>query len=164
MFAKTPAAHSHFGGLEKKRFMVRFETFHSLPQDAADIRKQVFIEEQGFTEEFDDVDAVATHLVLYDDGRPVATCRYFRDGERNERNAYVVGRLAVLKEFRGKSLGAAVLREAERQIKALNAETVLLSAQVQAKGFYEKQGYAATGTLFYEEDCPHIRMCKTLDA
>ena len=39
----------------------------------------------------------------------------------------------------------------------------LLAAQLQARGFYEKQGYAAFGDVFYEEHCPHVWMCKTLD-
>ena len=140
--------------------MIRFKTEQTLPEDAAWIRRTVFVEEQGFADEFDGTDAVAAHIVLYDGERPVATCRYFRD---DARNGYVVGRIAVLQEFRGRSLGSAVLREAERQISALGGARVLLAAQLQARGFYEKQGYAAFGDVFYEEHCPHVWMCKMLD-
>ncbi len=51
----------------------------------------------------------------------------------------------------------------EKQICQTGAEKVILSAQVQAKGFYEKQGYSAVGKEFLEEHCLHIRMCKTVE-
>ena len=37
---------------------------------------------------------------------------------------------------------------------------VALAAQVRARGFYEKVGYAACGEPFDEEGCPHILMTK----
>ena len=55
----------------------------TLPQAARDIRQQVFVEEQGFQEEFDQIDQRARHLLLYQQGQPVATCRLYADGERN---------------------------------------------------------------------------------
>ena len=35
--------------------------------DARAIRQSVFVEEQGFEYEFDDIDEIALHLVLYDE-------------------------------------------------------------------------------------------------
>ena len=68
------------------------------PQAGADIRRAVFMEEQGFQNEFDDADALARHLVLYQGGRPAGTCRLLPlDGTRT----YLVGRIAVLPPFRG---------------------------------------------------------------
>ncbi len=140
--------------------MMDFKTYHALPEEAVFIRETVFVKEQGFAEELDDIDAIATHIVLYNkESMPVATCRYFWD---KELNAWVVGRIAVLKEFREKHYGTAVLHEAERQIRENGAEKVCLAAQVRAKGFYEKIGYFAIGDEFLEEHCPHIRMCKNL--
>ena len=138
-----------------------FRSFDCLPEDAAAIRRAVFVEEQGFcaAEEFDAADAVARHIVLYLDGVPAATCRYFPDDGRQD---YVVGRLAVRREYRGRGLGGAVLREAERQLRLLGAGRVRLAAQVRARGFYEKQGYAVAGGAFEEEHCPHVWMCKVL--
>lgn len=140
---------------------IGFGTADALPEDAAAIRRAVFVEEQGFRaeEEFDANDAVARHIVLYLDGVPAATCRYFPDDGRQD---YVVGRLAVRREYRGRGLGGAVLREAERQLRLLGAGRVRLAAQVRARGFYEKQGYAVAGGAFEEEHCPHVWMCKVL--
>lgn len=141
--------------------MPTIQTYPTLPPAAAAIRQAVFVEEQGFVEEFDAQDAAATHLVLVgDDGRPMATCRYFQGGD----GAWLIGRVAVLPEFRKAHCGAALLREAERQIAAHGGREIRLAAQVQARGFYEKSGYAAYGEEFPEEGCPHIWMKKQAQA
>lgn len=45
--------------------------------DARLIRQQVFVEEQGFVNEFDDIDHEAYHAVIYTGGYPIATGRLF---------------------------------------------------------------------------------------
>lgn len=138
---------------------MEIKTFRLLPEDAVRIRKCVFIQEQGFAEEFDAIDRIAVHLVLYQNAKPIATCRYYWDMQKE---SHIIGRIAVVKEYRGKSIGAYIVREAEQQIESLGGKTVFLAAQKQAVGFYEKQNYAMTGSAFYEEHCPHIWMYKHL--
>lgn len=133
--------------------------YSHLPEGAISVRKAVFMEEQGFVEEFDNIDDKATHIVFYEGNTPIATCRFFWN---EEKQSYIVGRIAVIKEMRGKAIGAAVLNEAEKQIRMLNGDKLQLAAQVRAKNFYEKQGYTAVGEEFLEEYCPHIWMCKNL--
>lgn len=53
------------------------KVYHTLHKDAVKIRKEVFMEEQGFHDEFDETDETAIHLVLYIDQVPAATCRFF---------------------------------------------------------------------------------------
>lgn len=54
--------------------MTYFKTCRLLPEDAAYIRKRVFVEEQGFSDEFDDTDTIAAHIVLYnEENKPIAT-------------------------------------------------------------------------------------------
>lgn len=140
--------------------MEYFKTYSILPEDAIWIRKLVFMEEQGFVNEFDDADAFAKHIVLYsDENQPVATCRYFYS-EEEER--YLVGRIAVRKEFRQKHYGKLVLCEAQNQLKNIGAKELYLAAQVQAVGFYEKMGFSVVGEPFLEEHCPHVWMCRKL--
>jgi len=135
-------------------------SYSSLPSAAADIRREVFMEEQGFRDEFDSIDPAARHLVLYaDDGRAAATCRYFWD---KGSACYVIGRVAVRKSCRSKGLGAAVVLAAEREIAAAGGGSIALDAQTHAAGFYKRLGYCAIGEMFYEEHCPHIRMQKEL--
>ena len=86
--------------------------YDTLPQCAKDIRINVFIKEQGFQEEFDELDGISNHLVTFDGDKPCATVRFYeQDG------IYYIGRLAVLKEYRSKHLGAKIVNEAEKIIK-----------------------------------------------
>ena len=50
----------------------------------------------------------------------------------------------------------------EQKARQLGAKDIQLSAQVQARGFYEKLGYRAYGQEYLDEHCPHIAMEKTL--
>ena len=52
--------------------------YDKLPKEAREIRETVFVKEQGFHDEFDELDAAAKHLVLYDEEVPIETCRFFR--------------------------------------------------------------------------------------
>lgn len=133
-------------------------SYDRLPQEAKHIREEVFVKEQGFKYEFDDKDGVSVHLVAFDCGKPVATCRFYR---RKGSRDYVLGRIAVLKENRGAHIGALMIAEAEKML-PYDAECVLIHAQLQAQGFYEKQGYMAYGATDNEENCPHIWMRKYL--
>lgn len=138
--------------------------------DAAKIRKAVFCDEQGFKNEFDEIDKTAFHIVLYKDGVPAATGRLFLEtGDEYiglfGGGAPVVmrlGRLAVTKSFRGSGLGAAAAVELERIAAEKGAAGVVLSAQTQAMGFYKKLGYIPVGEEYLEEFCPHITMIKNL--
>ena len=51
--------------------------FDKLPDEAVKIRTLVFVEEQGFKDEFDSIDEIATHIVMFDGDNPVAVGRFF---------------------------------------------------------------------------------------
>lgn len=138
---------------------MEFKVYHSLPEAAKSIREEVFVVEQGFKYEFDDLDLTSTHIVGYINGLPVATCRVLFN---EQRKTYAVGRIAVIKEYRGKGLGAEILREGEEYIRKIGGGLVSLHAQVRAAGFYEKQGYIRVGEIDDEEGYPHIWMTKEL--
>ena len=131
-----------------------------LPEAAKIIRHAVFEEEQGFIDEFDETDAIATHLVMFDEDEcPVATCRVFWDAEKN---TYVLGRLAVVKEHRNKHVGSLIMQEAEKYVCKTDGKSIILHAQCQASGFYQKQGYSQFGDADDEQGCPHMWMKKSL--
>lgn len=132
--------------------------FEKLPDDAKAIRVAVFMNEQGFKEEFDETDNDAVHLVLYsEDETPIATCRLFPN---KEMNAYTLGRLAVIKEYRGKGIGSVMVGEAEKYIKSKGGKGIVLHAQCRAVQFYKKSGFTEFGEIGDEEGCPHIWMKK----
>ena len=134
------------------------KVFYQLPEDAADIRVEVFVDEQGFSEEFDSDDKNAIHFVGYIDGKAVATSRVLTLGD----NKYLIGRIAVIKVFRGKGFGSLIVKAAEEHIKRIGGKTVLIHSQLQAADFYEKLGYVKTGETDIEEGCPHCMMLKQI--
>ena len=135
------------------------KAYEKLPEEAHYIRQTVFVEEQGFREEFDTIDNTAVHAVGFIDGSPVATGRIF---PAEENGAYYLGRLAVLKNFRKNGTGSKMLVFLESEAAKRGASKIILHAQIQAQPFYEKNGYIAEGEPFLEGSVPHITMMKKL--
>ena len=139
---------------------MKCEIYKSIPDEVREIRTKVFIGEQGFENEFDSVDAEAVHFLMRNDnGIPVATCRVFWN---NKMNSHVLGRLAVLKEHRGRGTGSQVVREALDYVKSAGGKTLMLHSQCRASSFYEKLGFSSFGEVELDEGCPHIWMKKEL--
>ncbi len=135
------------------------KVFDFLPFEARTIREDVFVKEQGFTEEFDSVDNGAKHIVAFSEGHAIGTCRVFR---RSDNSTFILGRLAVVGEFRGRGIGRYLIDQAEALAINNSIITIVLHAQCSARGFYEKCGYNTFGEIDYEEECPHIWMRKVL--
>jgi len=122
----------------------------------ADIRRAVFIDEQDVPEEleWDEYDASSTHFLVTVDSRPVATARLKTDGQ--------VGRMAVMKEHRHQGIGRKLLHFLIQHAARDHFKMLYLHAQVDALTFYEKQGFAAHGDVFYEADIAHRAMTKKI--
>ncbi|BBF42672.1 acetyltransferase, GNAT family [Lachnospiraceae bacterium KM106-2] len=131
--------------------------FGQLPEEAKYIREEVFMKEQGFVDEFDEIDQIAKHLVIYEKEQPIATCRIYFDSEHK---AYKIGRVAVLKEWRGHQLGGRLLSEADKLIIREGGTCAMLLAQVRVMEFYQKAGYEPFGEIIMDEGCPHKWMKK----
>lgn len=135
------------------------KVYDYLPQEAIDIRTEVFINEQGFHDEFDDIDEKAIHIILFESNKPIAVCRVYYS---EDKKCYAIGRIAVVKKYRGKAYGAKVVQTAEDEIKKKLGNKIGLSAQERVSKFYEKLGYKKYGEIYLDEGCPHIWMEKTL--
>lgn len=135
------------------------KAYDKLPEEARFIRQTVFVEEQGFREEFDSIDNTAIHAVGFIGGKPVATGRIF---PAEENGAYYLGRLAVMKEARKSGTGSAMLTFLENEASKRGASKIILHAQIQAQPFYEKNSYTAEGEPFLDESAPHITMVKSI--
>lgn len=122
--------------------------------DALEIRQKVFVQEQGFPAETerDAFDAQAMHALMFDGETPVATGRLYFDGVR-----LFLGRICVLKEYRGQSIGDLMTRL--MILRGFDfAKEIYLHAQPQAQGFYERYGFRAEGEPFLEEGQEHVLM------
>jgi predicted GNAT family N-acyltransferase len=121
------------------------------------VREQVFVVEQNVPreEEEDEHDARSRHVLARDlQGNPIGTGRLTSDA--------IIGRMAILKEWRGKQVGAAILDTLIQQARALAYPAVELNAQTQAVPFYEKYGFATYGDEFIECAIKHFHMRKEL--
>lgn len=121
-----------------------------------DLRRRVFIEEQGISEadEMDDLDDQATHLLALQDGQPVGTARLLQKGRTGK-----IGRVCVLPVARGTGLGAALIRAGIDHFAAdPSFDEVYLSAQVPVLGFYERLGFVAHGPEYDDAGIPHRDM------
>ena len=114
---------------------MNYKKYQTLMEDVIKIRTAIFVEEQGFKNEFDDIDKTCTHIVLYDKQIPVGTCRYFHEGPN-----YHIGRVAVSKKYRGQHLGEHIMQIAEDEIKNEGGKQIEVSAQMRVKDFYHKLG------------------------
>ena len=126
--------------------------------DARLIRQHVFVEEQGFENEFDEIDEYAYHLVIYQNDEAIATGRMYE----KDQETMILGRIAIIKECRKIGLGSKIVVRLENEAKQLGYIITQLSAQQRAQGFYEKLGYQTQGEVYYDEWCPHVTMKKLL--
>ena len=117
------------------------------------VRRIVFIDEQQIPEslEWDDDDPVSLHALAVDgQGHPIATGRLLQDGH--------IGRIAVLSEWRGHGVGAALFEHLVSTAEERGHRALYLNAQIHAVGFYAKYGFVAAGPEFIEAAIPHIAM------
>ncbi len=118
------------------------------------IRHEVFITEQLVPEEmeWDEFDDSATHFLCLLEGKVIATARLKPDGQ--------IGRMAVLKDYRGFGYGNKLLVFFIQTAREKNIKKLYLHAQVSAIAFYEKQGFSVCSDVFYEANIPHREMSK----
>lgn len=111
-------------------------------QAAFDIRRRVFIAEQGIpeAEEWDDADATATHFLALDGDGPAATARLIATGKTAK-----IGRVAVLPAFRGTGLGRALMDHVLAHAADRGFTAAVLESQVYAIPFYARLGFVAEG-------------------
>jgi predicted GNAT family N-acyltransferase len=143
------------------------------------IRMRVFVKEQGVPEEIelDRDDQRAIHFLALDGPKAVGTARVLL-----HRASAKIGRMAVLKSYRGRGVGNKLLkraiatarrREAQEQrskvrgqksdlknkkILHCGARTIYLHAQVPVIGFYQRMGFRCAGPIFNEAGIAHRKM------
>ncbi len=121
------------------------------------VRDRVFGEEQGVPNSinWDGYDGRCQHVVVRDgDGKVIGTGRLAPCGK--------IGRLSVLKKFRGRGVGGKLLTRLLSVARASQLPEVFLHAQANAVGFYKGEGFEVAGSPFFEAGIKHLRMSKSL--
>jgi predicted GNAT family N-acyltransferase len=138
--------------------MARIELmpWESARAQASAIRLAVFVEEQGVAREIemDEMDAQCIHALAFEDGAALGTGRLLPDGH--------IGRMAILKPWRGRGIGSAILHSLIDAARRRGDRRVMLSAQVQALEFYRAHGFQPEGEVYEEAGIAHQAMIRAL--
>jgi len=140
------AAASDSYTVERVSWLARRDALHA-------VRRAVFIEEQHVPEhmEWDDEDERACHVLATNlQGTPIGTGRLKHD--------CYVGRMAVLRAWRGRGVGREILTTLLDIAQKQGCGVVRLHAQTHAIEFYARFGFAVLGEEFDEAGIPHRQM------
>lgn len=154
-------------------------------EDAALVRRAVFMDEQGYENEFDQIDEAPSciHVTLYVDGELAGCSRVFpeelermADSEASASPAcdmdegvaagetYIMGRVAVLSSMRRRSLASAIIEASDTCACDAGAKLIKLHAQEYVLPLYAKAGYTQIAPVDYEDEGqPHAWMAKRVD-
>jgi len=125
-------------------------------RDALAVREQVFVQEQGVSEdlEYDGFDSEALHMVVKDGNRVIGTARV-RFPTTNQAK---IERMAILKPFRRRGIGSNIISFLKEDLKSRQIEHVILHAQCTVTEFYKSCGFEETGLPFWDAGIRHIEM------
>ena len=126
------------------------------------IRDLVFCKEQKVSKEieFDGLDEFCDHYLAKINQLPIGTARI----RKEKKGTFKIERMAILKEYRKKGVGKAIMKEILKHYLNLNkvnknkVNNLLLNSQIEAKDFYKKFGFVEVGEEFIEANILHIKM------
>lgn len=122
------------------------------------VRHQVFVVEQQVPEDQEwvgDDDQFLAVLAVDQNQQPIGTGRISAGG--------VIGRMAVLKAWRGKGVGSAILEKLFQLGVESGRQQLTLSAQLHAIPFYAARGFVAEGPVYLDAGIEHRSMKRSLD-
>ena len=134
-------------------FIVRIVSWENGEPLLRSVREDVFMREQNVSAvlEWDGLDEGCRHvLALSTKGEAIGCGRITQDGH--------IGRMAVLREWRERKVGTALLEALLDEARRLSYAEVELGAQVQALPFYHRFGFVEEGEVFMDAGIPHCKM------
>lgn len=129
------------------------------------VRRAVFVEEQNVDisieiDEFETAPGTVHLAVLNGNGECAGAGRLveYSGGPLREAKTAKLGRVCVLKEFRGLGLGELIVEKLIETARERGYEEIVLHSQVYVCGLYEKFGFTRRGDIFKEAGIEHIEM------
>lgn len=124
-------------------------------QKAFAIRDTVFVHGQHVPARLEhEDDDIAHHFLATVGDIPVGAARW-----RKTEQGYKLERFAVLEEYRGKGIAAAMIKTVLADLPE-DATYIYLNAQLDAVPVYEKNGFVKIGEQFEEAGIQHFKMEK----
>jgi predicted GNAT family N-acyltransferase len=139
-------------------FTVETVGFAACADELLRVREVVFVDEQQVPPELerDALDPQCLHVVARDaDGRAIGAGRLTQERQ--------VGRMAVLRDWRGRGVGEAILAALVAAARDRGWRELWLNAQVGALDFYRRLGFLPYGPRFMEAGIEHQAMRRKLD-
>lgn len=133
-------------------------------KQALQLRKKVFIEEQGIDEnleydQYDNLTSDCTHVMIMDNNEVVAVGRYRIVNDTVAK----LQRICVHPLYRREGYGKEIILLLEQLAKKANLYTTQLDAQIKATSFYQRLGYhEISSDIFLDAGIEHITMRKSL--
>ncbi len=129
-------------------------------KEAFEVRKKVFVEEQGISEhlELDGHDSEALHTVVKDGKRVIGTARVLF----LTTNQAKLERMAILKPFRRQGVGRRIISFLNEELRNRQIVQIVLHAQYPVVAFYKSCGFVESGSPFFEAGIKHIKMQRRL--
>ena len=136
------------------KIRVRLADWHKDNADIRRIREAVFIAEQCVPPEleWDADDNSAVHFLAMEGDSAIGTARLLAAGQ--------IGRVSVLKDWRGLKVGDALMQAVIVEAQNRDLKQQMLSAQVHATPFYERLGFKVVSEEFLEAGIPHVDMVR----
>lgn len=122
------------------------------------LRNEVFSVEQNCVyQDADDKDQVAFHLCGWDGKTLAAYCRILPPGISYPCSS--IGRVVTSQQHRKGGYGKQLMQMAvEKTLTQFHCSTIIISAQLYLKKFYEAIGFRQTSDAYLEDGIPHIKM------
>ena len=138
-------------------FSVQVIEYAAGSDDLQAVRETVFVQEQRVPAEMerDALDPQCVHVIARtQDGIAIGTGRLTPD--------HKIGRMAVLREWRGQGVGDAMLLALIEQARERGWREVALNAQASVITFYARHGFLPHGERFMEAGIEHLAMRRLL--
>lgn len=137
-------------------------TENQMYKQVIDLRYNIFFRPYNFglDKVYDSLEKEATHLVCAHGSEVLGYGRLTFEDDENA----VVSQLVVKENFQRQGIGKGILNYLMSFSQEKGYKKIILSAKVEAKGFYEKLGFVSEGDEFPSKKTglPHIKMVKSL--
>ena len=121
-------------------------------KEISEVRHNVFVVEQSVPSEIemDGKDSDCIHFLALEKSKPIGAARLQKYGK--------IERVSVLREYRSKGIGTAIMKRVIESAMDLSVEKIYLHSQMDSKIFYQRLGFIELGQIFFEANIPHIEM------
>ena len=97
-----------------------------------------------------EISEVRHKVFVVEQSKPIGAARLQKYGK--------IERVSVLREYRTKGIGTAIMKMVIEKARDLDIEKIYLHSQMDSKNFYQQLGFVQHGKTFFEADKPHIEM------